>query len=180
MGDELNTLIQLTNKAIVEYAGAAARITSLQESVSDLKRQMAQALDGIGETQKNMVLALEKLNANIEEHKILHRRIDEMERITDEHHSRLDCIEHSCAKETHEEVLGHVESIKRILIQHGLKEVPEGEQGFSDILARHNRFVSLLEGKIGWILLSAIVLGVLTDFACHYDFIKRIFSVFTG
>lgn len=180
MGDELNTLIQLTNKAIVEYAGAAARIASLQESVGDLKRQMTQALDGIGETQKNMVLALEKLNANIEEHKILHRRIDDLERTADEHHDRLDGIEHSCTKDVHDEVLEHVENIKHILGQHGIKEVPDGEQGLSDALARHDRFVSLLEGKIGWILLAAIVLGTLTDFACHYDFIKRIFSVFTG
>ena len=180
MGDELNTLIQMTNKAIAQYAGAEARIQSLQESIGDLKRQMAQALEGIGETQKNMVLALEKLNANIEEHKTLHRRIDAVERSAEEHHSRLDCIEHSCAKEAHEEVLAHVENINRILSQNGIWQVREGNMGLADTIAHHERFVNRMEGKIGWALLGAVLIGLITDFAFHYDFVKKIFSVFTG
>lgn len=161
MGDELNTLIQLTNKAIAQYAGAEARIESLQELVGDLKRQMTQALVGIGETQKNMVLALEKLNTNIEDHKVIHSRIDD-------------------GKEAHEEVLAHIENIHKVLAQNGIWAVREGSLGLGDLISRHERFVNRLEGKVGMALLAAVLLGTFTDFACHYDFVKRFFSLFTG
>jgi hypothetical protein len=175
---ELETLIKLTNDAIALHAGSAARINALHDAVIELKAQQTKALDGIGETQKNMVLALEKLNANMLDHKVMHNRIDLIEEKYEKQHERVDEIEHSCSREAHEETLLIVKEMQRLLIAHGIREIREGDKGHGEMIASHGRFIRILKGNTGKALLSAIVLGTLLDFLCHYDQMKKILSIF--
>jgi len=177
---ELETLIKLTTEAITQHASSAAKLEALHEAVGELKKQTAVAMTGINDTQSKIVLALERLNVNIEDHKVLHHRIDDLEEAGKEQRARMDGLEHTCSKEVSEETAAKVENIERLMIAHGIWDIRDGEKGHAEMIGKHERFVRLLSGKIGWTLLAMIIIGTVADFVFHYDFIKRITGIFTG
>ena len=175
---ELETLIKLTTEAIKQHAGSVAKLEALHEAVGELKKQTAVAMTGINDTQSKIVLALERLNVNIEDHKVLHHRIDELEEAKEQQRARMDGLEHSCNKESHEETAAKGEGIERLLLAHGIREIREGDKGHGEMLLSHDRFIRIAKGKTGTTLVALVAIGALLDFLCHYEMMKKILSIF--
>ena len=188
---EMETLIKLTTEAIAQHAGSAIKIQALTESVAELKTQTAGAMQGFNATQNNIVLALERLNVNIEDHKILHARINDLkqaderlkeaqEAYEDAQQKRMDAVEHSCSKDIHDQTVIQVKNIERIMLAHGIWEIRDGDKAHHEVLAQHERFIRVLRGRIGQTLLVMIILGTCADFVFHRDFIESITNFVKG
>jgi hypothetical protein len=177
---DFDTLTRLVNKAITDHAASSAKVEALHEAMGEIKGKIQVALDGIGGTQKDIVLALERLNTNLEDHKVIHQRITDLKSAHEEQRERIDSVEHSCSKEKSEETAAKVVHIEKIMQVHGIYQLRDGEQGHGVLIASHARFIAVFTGKVGAALLAMIILGTILDFTCHYDTLKRITTIFTG
>jgi chromosome segregation ATPase len=54
-----------------------ANVSSIKSDISDMKMTVSNAMEKISDSSVRMATILEKLNHNVEEHKTIHKRIDE-------------------------------------------------------------------------------------------------------
>lgn len=152
----MDALESLVHKAVTDYAGTAVRVASLEESVKDLRLQIAQALSGINESLRMQATILEKLNNNIEEHKNIHRRISSIEETQEEMEERIQALERGCQRAGHENMERRVSTVERRT-------------------NNHDKIYAILNSKWGLGILAAIIIGAITDLTYHYDLIKKLF-----
>lgn len=145
----------LVHKAITDYAGASVRVASLEESIRDLKAQLSQVILGVNECLRIQATILEKLNANSEEHKSLHRRDDEASASLESLANRVEAIERGCLRTDHNDVEKRVDDIEKTI-------------------RLYDRVYSFWDSKIGYALVACIAIGAITDFVFHYDLVKKL------
>lgn len=156
----------LITKAISDYAGTAAKVEGLEESVRELKAITAEALRGINESLRSNSAILEKFNGNFEDHKAIRHRIDSNEDITRELKDdikelteKVNNIDLRCAATEHEELKGEFKEQEKIIQKY--------EKDYAIV---HSATLKWLIGA----LITMITLGFMADMQYHYDYIKKI------
>lgn len=173
-------IVEMITAITTSQATTDAKMEALHETVREVKAQMKAVVDGISETQKDIVVALERLNTNLEDHKIIHQRITDMKESQEDLRGELENVKHTCAKETSEETAEEVKQIQKVLQLHGITDLRDGQKGHGDLIASHERMSSFLSGKYGRIILAAVVVGSIIDYIYHREAIKNITSIFPG
>jgi len=60
-----------------DIADLRANVNTIKSDISEMKHSVSGAMEKISDSSVRMATVLEKLNHNIEEHKIIHKRIDD-------------------------------------------------------------------------------------------------------
>ncbi|BCS54068.1 hypothetical protein [Geobacter sp. SVR] len=200
-------LEELVSKAISDYAGTAVRVAGLEESVKDLRKQIAKALDSIQDTLRQQATILERLSANVEDHKNLHRRLDEVEEDHSELAKQVEGMDRNCVRDDYDALA------KRVQVAEGqatlvfkrldrLKDLPSAPemQALIDLKVKEavDKHAETLDERFGrlmaiykiasskpgiWsigIFSVLSVFGIYSDLYDHWGWIKALFKVWNG
>jgi hypothetical protein len=158
-------LEDLLSKVINDYAGTAARVQGLEDSVHELKNITAEALKGINEALRSNSAILEKFNGNYEDHKAIRHRIDLNEDTSKELKAEL--------RELNEKVNGM--AVKCAAVEH--EELKEEVKEQEKIIQKYEKDYDIVHsGPLKWLvsmLVTMITLGFMADMTYHYDYLKK-------